>query len=97
MRIAVADESGDTATVKNFALQIIPHAKAPQTHVLRVEVVDATGRECPEYAQNMMVQRGAGTLRLPLALSDPGGTWHLRVRDVATGVAATARFQYKPE
>ena len=42
------------------------------------------------------MEQGAGTVRLPLALSDPGGEWQLEVRDAATGIVKETRFSYRP-
>ena len=84
-------------TVKTFALQVAVRGEArPGAHVLHVAVEDANGRSRPEYAQNLKVEHGAGTFRLPLALSDPGGEWKLNVRDAVTGVVKETRFSYRP-
>jgi len=95
--IRVAEASNGPGPEKQFALQIVPQgANTPGTHVLHVEVEDASGRGRPEYAQNLAVEHGAGTFRLPLALSDPTGKWRLRVRDAATGVVRESQFSHRP-
>jgi hypothetical protein len=86
-----------TGPEKHFSLKVVTTNNATSgTHVLHVEVEDSKGRNRPEYAQNLKVEQGAGTFRLPLALSDPGGNWKLSVRDSATGVMGETRFAYRP-
>ena len=54
-------------------------------HVLRVDVVDPSGRRAPQYSGNLMAPRGRARLTLPLALNDPAGRWKLQVSDVMSG------------
>src|SRR5262249_7951189 len=54
-------------------------------HVLRIEVVDPSGRRVPHYSSNLMAPRGRARVMLPLALNDPAGKWKLQVSDVLSG------------
>ena len=91
--VKVTEAASGPGPAMMFSLKVVAAGKSqPGTHVLRIEVQDANGRPRPEYARNLKVTQGAGTVRLPLALSDPSGTWKLTVRDAATGVAGESRF-----
>ena len=95
--LEVSEAPGNSTPGKHFALKVVVEDSAkPGTHVMHVEVEDASGRDRPEYTQNLEVEHGAGTFRLPLALSDPTGEWKLKVQDVATGVVRQTGFQHRP-
>jgi len=64
-------------------------------HVLTVQVTDATGRERPEYAGDVVAPRGQATFSFPLALNEPTGEWTLSVRDVASGVTTNLKFSVR--
>ena len=95
--VQVSEAPVNSVAGKHFALQIVAKGNVePGTHVLHVEVKDANGRDRPEYSRNIKVEHGAGTFRLPLAMSDPSGQWQIKVRDVATGVVGKASFRLQP-
>ena len=64
-------------------------------HVLRVTVTDPRGVAAPAYARNVLAAGGAADLRIPLALSDAAGEWTVTVRDVLSGVEASAGFTWQ--
>ena len=48
------------------------------------------GASLPDYAQNVVIEKGRGSLVLPSALSDATGAYVLEVTDVLTGATAEA-------
>ena len=62
-------------------------------HVFRVQVHGPDGKELRMLTRKLLAPKGAATWSIPLAVSDPAGTYTLHVRDVATGV--TARHELK--
>src|SRR5258706_88367 len=57
--------------------------------IVRGHVCDPGGRFVPEYARDVVFD-GAGTLRVPTALSDAAGRYRIVATDVLTGVTAEA-------
>ncbi len=91
--VRAVETTQGVGNVKSFSLQVTTDTDKPGTHVLHVEVKDAKGHARPEYSQNVMIENGTGTYRLPLALSDPAGEWKLTARDAATAIAGQTRFR----
>ena len=63
----------------------------PGYHVVRMNVF-APGSDAPhrEYSRNIGCPEGRGTASIPFALSDTPGEWRLELKDVASGVTASA-------
>jgi len=59
-------------------------------HVVRMDVVDPSGRRVPQYSGNLIAPRGRARMTLPLALNDPTGKWTLQVTDVLRGQTHTS-------
>lgn len=76
--------AGDLVEV---ALEVVG-AEASTTHVLRVEVLSASGESMGVYQRNLVAPGGRARWILPLAESDMPGAYTLLVRDVATGLRA---------
>jgi Beta-galactosidase len=62
-------------------------------HVLHVAVADPAGAVVPYYSGNLRMAHRAALWRIPLALNDPVGTWHVRVTDALSGMTASAAFR----
>lgn len=62
-------------------------------HVLHVAVMDPSGKTVLGYSGNLRMRRGAAEWRIPFALNDPAGTWHVRVTDALSGRSTTAAVQ----
>jgi len=60
----------------------------PARHVFHVEVTDALGGVLPYYSANVIAENGACTHTIALAINDPAGAYHVKVRDVLTGKSA---------
>jgi hypothetical protein len=65
-------------------------ASGPGERLVRCHVVGPHGAFLPEYARNLVLEKGAGTFLLPSALSDPAGAYRLAATDVVTGAHAEA-------
>ncbi len=81
--------AGDVLTV---GCHIETEGGEPGPHVFHVSVQEPGGEDAPErpeYACNIMAEKGAGSAEIPFAYSDTSGTWTVRVRDVTTGMQAT--------
>jgi len=59
-------------------------------HVLHAHLVAPDGRQARHYAVNLEAKAGRAAGRFHIALNDVCGRWKLVVRDVASGVEATA-------
>ena len=57
-------------------------------HVFRLEITGPNGTVIPHYAQNLKAPKGAASTTLFLALNEPAGVYTIKLRDVATGIAA---------
>ena len=68
-------------------LRVRAHGASITTHVLHLELIDPNGQTAPWCYQNLLVEQGCCSVRLPLALNEAPGAWTLRVRDIATGVS----------
>ncbi len=64
-------------------------------HVIRCDVYDPRGKWCSHYSKNLVTDAGRGELRIPLAESDPAGTWRIELRDVVSGRKASARMKVR--
>ncbi|MGB8275991.1 MAG: hypothetical protein WCF16_12080, partial [Alphaproteobacteria bacterium] len=82
-------KAGETAMVR-FGLA---NASAAAFHVLHVDVVDPSGRTLGHYSGNILFAGETVMRPLPLALNDKAGTWTVRVEDVLSGQAATAKLE----
>jgi len=68
-------------------------ARTRYGRVLRLDVLGPDGKPRTLYGQNLFSLDGRFATRVPLALNDPEGQWTVLVRDVATGVNATASVE----
>ncbi len=73
-------------------LALSSSAGTPGDHVLHLEFLGPSNRPVPSYTSNILATAGKATFTLPLALNDPAGRWHIRARDVLTGVRGEATF-----
>jgi hypothetical protein len=64
-------------------------------HLVRVHVHGPDGRFRPEYAQNLLVNGGAGRFVLPSAVDDPAGEYRIVATDVLTGARAETKVTVK--
>lgn len=74
-----------------FAVSLTPRGR----RLVRLSVFAPDGSPLPAYAQNALLEDGAGTLVLPSALNDPAGAYTLRVADVLTGAGAEAKVRLR--
>lgn len=81
VRVPAHLRRGDTAQI---ALSLNAWSPA-STHVVHVEVTDASGKTLPQYSGNVLVHDGAAGKVLPLAHNDAAGEWRIRARDLLTG------------
>jgi hypothetical protein len=77
---------GDTATI-GFAFSSPQPAAAS---VLRIAVIDPSGKAVPYYSRKVIAHRGTASMVLPLAGNDTVGRWQIRATDVMSGHEATA-------
>jgi len=63
------------------------------THALRLEIISPSGLAIAHYSRNLLARRGKTTHILHLAVNDKPGTYHIRVRDVATGIVSERKLQ----
>ena len=58
-------------------------------------IVNAAGADSPayHYTRNVVARRGAATVSIPLAFSDPAGQWMVTATDVATGLPGSVNTQ----
>jgi hypothetical protein len=78
-----------------ISVKLTTDAKPPELHVVRMRVTTPGGRPAKHYDDNIIAEKGAATIQLPLALNDPTGLWRLQFTEVATGVTAEAQIQIK--
>ena len=80
------------AEAVSYQIAINASSQALSTHGLRLELVGPDGRVAEHYGQNILAASGrhSGTRRL--SLNERTGQWLLRVRDIASGVAASGKF-----
>ena len=64
-------------------------------HTLRLDVLDPGGVASTPYSRNLTVESGRATVVIPLALNDPRGAWQIRVKDLTSGVRASASFEVR--
>jgi hypothetical protein len=62
-------------------------------HVLHVEVTDPAGRALAGYSGNLRAPRGRAVWSIPVAYNDVAGIWHVRVKDLLSGVARIAAVE----
>lgn len=56
-----------------------------KTHIFHVDVFDPKGALVPHYSGNLIAPDGHTRKLLPLAVTDPTGSWKFRIRDAFTG------------
>ncbi len=56
--------------------------------VVKVEVFDPAGKVARQYSGNVTIKDGRASYQIPFALSDAGGIWRVRARDVVSGLSA---------
>jgi len=67
---------------------------SPAEHVVHLTVTPpGWKRPADWYTRDVVVHSGTATIRLPLALNDPAGTWTVTVRDVATGIESRVKVE----
>ncbi len=83
--------SGPAAAVRGEHPRFIIRSSAPGKTVVRCHFLEPDGAFLPAYARNVLLEKGAGEVVLPSALSDAEGTYTLRVTDVVTGAAVETK------
>ncbi|HEU0106820.1 MAG TPA: hypothetical protein VFT38_11660 [Vicinamibacteria bacterium] len=81
--------SGPAAARRGDVVAFALGGAASGRRIVRGHVFDPGGRFVPEYARDVVFD-GAGTLRVPTALSDAAGRYRIVATDVLTGVTAEA-------
>jgi hypothetical protein len=76
---------GDTATIGFSFSSPQPAAGS----VLRIGVIDPSGKAVPYYSRKLVAHRGTASMLLPLAVNDAAGHWQIHVTDVMSGHEAT--------
>ncbi len=66
--------------------------KVGRMHAIRCELIAPSGESVRPVAQNLLAPKGQAVWQVAFALNDPAGDYTLRVRDVATGVAAEQKI-----
>ncbi|MGC9316400.1 MAG: beta-galactosidase, partial [Armatimonadota bacterium] len=81
-----------------LAIEVAVQAElTPTDHVLHVEVTPPGERAARyEYTRDVVAEHGRAEVVIQLAHNDPAGTWHVRARDVATGLTASADAEVAP-
>ena len=72
------------------AVKVVAGDAAPVRHVVHLAVRRPDGNMVRYLEQNLETKDGRASFTVPLALNEPPGKWALEVRDVATGVEASA-------
>ena len=82
----------------NANIQIIPGGVGTETrtHVFRIEIIDPDGRKRAELARNIVAPLGRLDQRIFLGHNSQPGTWHLGVRDVASGTRRVVAVKIDP-
>jgi hypothetical protein len=89
-RAAGGARAGRDARVR---VELAADGGRPGRHVVRCDVYDPRGKWCSHYSKNLVVERGRGELGLPLAESDPPGSWRIAMRDCVSGRRAESRLR----
>lgn len=77
-----------------IAVPVLLEASArPGRHVVHVEVRGPGGASLPLYTRNLELAAGRGELQLATALNDPPGRWQIDVREVVSGLTASASVE----
>jgi hypothetical protein len=66
-------------------------------HVLSIRLDDPDGAYAWIYSDNIAVTDASAHLTLNIPHNEKTGTWTLTVKDVATGISETAKFEIVPE
>ena len=90
-----APTRASAGTVVDVTLGIQAAAR-PGRHVVRLEVIDPTGKPVRQLTRNLVVDGARLVHRLCLALNAPAGKWTVRARDAATGQTAEAAIDVVP-
>ena len=82
----------------NATIRIIPGGGETEarTHVFRIEIIDPGGQKRAEMAQNIVAPLGRLDHRIFLGHNSRPGTWHLGVRDVASGTHRVVAVKIDP-
>lgn len=70
--------------------------QTPGDHVVRLSVTLPSGQSAPYLDKMLSLTKGAGQVKIPLALNDPAGRWTVEVTDVTTGLKGTTAFDVQP-
>jgi hypothetical protein len=70
-------------------------ATGPGERLVRCHVTGPDRAFLPEYARNVVVEKGEGTFLLPSALSDPAGVYRVTATDVVSGARAEATVELR--
>jgi hypothetical protein len=73
----------------DLSLRLADENGAPvDRSVVRVEVLDPSGRLVRHYSSNYTVRDGNAQIEIPFAINDPAGSWRVRAHDVISGITA---------
>jgi Beta-galactosidase len=74
---------------KNLRITVLDDSGQPvDLSVARVEVFDPSGNLVRHYSSNVTVRNGKAQMEIAFALNDSRGAWHVRARDVISGLTA---------
>jgi hypothetical protein len=79
--------------VGTVSLQVSHGEAAPHVEFLRVKGPD--GAYCDWFERKLMIERGTGELRLPIARNERPGRYTVEVKDVPTGTVSRAAFEVR--
>ncbi len=64
-------------------------------HAFRVRVIGPDGKELPPLTRTLAAPKGQVAWDVPIAVSDPAGSYTLVVRDIATGTSARQKLDVR--
>ena len=64
-------------------------------HAFRVRVIGPDGKELPPLTRTLAAPKGKVAWDVPIAVSDPAGSYTLVVRDIATGTSARQKLDVR--
>jgi len=61
--------------------------------VLHVDVIDPSAKVVEHYSGNLIAHGGATSFKVPFAINDPAGTWHVRIIDILSGQSVSSELE----
>jgi len=85
----------DTAAPGTVLSYEVSRGGAGPAEAVHVTVLRPDGTEVADYAQNLILRDGPAAGTIPLALSDPAGTWRIIARSALSGATAEASVEVR--